>query len=66
MCSVNKPQGWSSRYLLRSDPGRYSDHSGAVERDKLDAFPPGGWEWADGDVGWEVDKTYTKCDEEGW
>ncbi|CAM9629468.1 unnamed protein product, partial [Sphacelaria rigidula] len=57
---------WSSRYLLKSDPGRYSDHAGGGEREKLDSRPPSGWAWADDDTGWEVDKTYTQCDEEGW
>jgi len=59
-------KGWSSRYLLNSDPGRYSDHTGGGERDRLDSRPPAGCVWADGDTGWELDTTYTRCDAEGW
>ncbi|CAN0532367.1 unnamed protein product, partial [Ectocarpus sp. 12 AP-2014] len=57
---------WSSRYLLNSDPGRYSDHTGGGWRERLDSRPPAGCVWAEGDTGWELDKSYTRCDDEGW
>ncbi|CAB1113153.1 unnamed protein product [Ectocarpus sp. CCAP 1310/34] len=63
---VCQSQGWSSRYLLNSDPGRYSDHTGGGWRERLDSRPPAGCVWAEGDTGWELDKSYTRCDDEGW
>lgn len=39
---------------------------GGGERDRLDARPPLGLAWADGDTGWALDTSYTQCDAEGW
>ncbi|CAN0452166.1 unnamed protein product, partial [Ectocarpus sp. 12 AP-2014] len=46
-----KFKGWSSRYLLNSDPGRYSDHTGGGWRERLDSRPPAGCVWGEGDTG---------------
>ncbi|CAM9813587.1 unnamed protein product, partial [Choristocarpus tenellus] len=58
-------EGWSGRFLLKSDPGRYSDHDGGGGRDVPNDPPPPGWEWVDRE-GWALDTLYTPCDPEGW
>ncbi|CAM9421709.1 unnamed protein product, partial [Discosporangium mesarthrocarpum] len=57
-------EGWSSKFLLKSDPSRFSDHSGGRRRSRNDP-PPSGWDWVPGEK-WTLDTTYIPCDTKGW